>query len=125
MTSEFSSVCVIILHTWRLFFLLAVFRLLRFLPAFLLAFLRPLRRQRSLRFPPFQLRQLGLHLHDEHLQFLLTLLAGMGVDIAGVFLAVWPLGRIAPLEEMVADLADAAGAGSALAAHIGLSGCRG
>ena len=97
MTSEFSSVCVIILHTWRLFFLLAVFRLLRFLPAFLLAFLlaflRPLRRQRSLRFPPFQLRQLGLHLHDEHLQFLLALLAGVGVDIAGVLLPSGHLGE--------------------------------
>ena len=31
-----------------------------------------------------------------------------------------PLGRVAAFEEMVVDLTDAAGAGSALAAHIGL-----
>ena len=44
----------------------------------------------------------------------------MGVDIAGVLFAVGPLGGVAPLEEMVVDLSDAAGAGSALAAHVGL-----
>ena len=42
----------------------------------------------------------------------------MGVDIAGVFLAIGPLGRVAPFKEMVVDLGDAAGAGSALAAYI-------
>ena len=44
----------------------------------------------------------------------------MGIDIAGVFLAIGPLGGVAPLEEMVADLTDAAGTGSALAAYVGL-----
>ena len=44
----------------------------------------------------------------------------MGVDVAGVFLAVGPFGGIAALEEMVVDLADTASAGSALAAHVGL-----
>ena len=42
----------------------------------------------------------------------------MGVDITGVLFAVGPFWRVAPFEEMVADLADAAGAGSALAAHV-------
>ena len=44
----------------------------------------------------------------------------MGIDIAGVFLAVGPFGRIAAFKEMVVDLADAAGAGAALAAYVGL-----
>lgn len=70
--------------------------------------------------PPLCFRNLGLHLHDQHLQLLLALLAGVGVDIAGVFLAVGPFGGIASLEEMVVDLADAASTGPALAAHIGL-----
>lgn len=70
--------------------------------------------------PPLCFRNLGLHLHDQHLQLLLALLAGVGVDIAGVFLAVGPFGGIASLEEMVVDLGDAAGARSALAAHVGL-----
>ena len=98
-------------------FLLVLFlRLLRFL----LAFLRPLRWQRALRLLPLQLCQLCLHLYDQHLQLLLALLASMGVDIAGVLFTIGPLGRVAPLEEMVVDLADAAGTGSALAAHVGL-----
>ena len=67
-----------------------------------------------------RLRNLRLHLHNQHPQFLFTLLTGMGVDIAGVFLAIGPLGRVAPLEEMVVDLGDAAGARPALAAHLGL-----
>ena len=65
-------------------------------------------------------RDLCLHLHDQHFQLLLTLLAGVSVDIAGVLFAVGPVGRLAPLEEMVVDFGDAAGAGLALAAHIGL-----
>lgn len=69
---------------------------------------------------PLRLRNFRFHLHDKRLQFLLALLAGVGIDIAGVFLAIRPLGRVAALEEMVVDLADAAGAGPALAAHIGL-----
>ena len=67
-----------------------------------------------------RLCNLCLHLHDKHLQLFLALLAGVGVDIAGVFLAVGPFGGIAPFEEVVVDLADAAGTGSALAAHVGL-----
>ena len=98
-------------------FLLVLFlRLLRFL----LAFLRPLRWQRALRLLPLQLCQLCLHLYDQHLQLLLALLTGVSVDIAGVLFAVGPFGRIAAFKEMVVDLGDAAGAGSALAAHIGL-----
>ena len=69
---------------------------------------------------PLQLRQLRFHLRDQYLQLLLTLLAGVSVDIAGVLFAIVPLGGVAPLEEMVADLADTAGAGAALAAYEGL-----
>ena len=69
---------------------------------------------------PLRFRNLGLHLLDQRLQLLLTLLAGVGVDIAGVLFAVGPFGRIAAFKEMVVDLGDAAGTGSALAAHIGL-----
>ena len=71
-------------------------------------------------FQPLRFHDLRLHLHDEHLQFLLALLAGVGIDIAGLLFAVGPFGRVAAFEEMVVDLADTAGAGSALAAHIGL-----
>ena len=39
-----------------------------------------------------QLRQFGFHLRDKHRQLLLTLLAGVGVDIAGELLAVDPHG---------------------------------
>ena len=84
----------------------------------LLRFLRPLLPLRSLwrkctfRLLPPQLREFGFHLDDQHLQFFLALLAGVGVDIAGVFLAVGPFGGIAAFKEMVVDLADAAGAGS-------------
>ena len=67
-----------------------------------------------------RLCNLCLHLHDKHLQLFLALLAGVGVDIAGVLFAVGPFGRIASFKEVVVDLTDAAGAGSALAAHIGL-----
>ena len=71
-------------------------------------------------FQPLCFRNLRLHLQNQHLQLLLALLAGVGVDIAGVFLAIGPLGRLAAFEEKAVDLTDAAGAGSALAAHIGL-----
>ena len=47
---------------------------------------------------------LGVHLPDEHLQFLLILLPGMGVDALGVLGAVRPGWRVAPLEEVVVDL---------------------
>ncbi len=69
---------------------------------------------------PLRLRDLCLHLHNQYFQLLLTLLAGMGVDIAGVLFTIGPLGRVAAFEEMVVDLTDAAGARSAFAAHIGL-----
>ena len=61
-----------------------------------------------------------VHLHDQHLQLLLALLTGVGVDVAGVLLAVYPHRRVAAFEEVVVDLTDAASAGSALAAHVGL-----
>ena len=60
---------------------------------------------------PLRFRNLCLHLHDQCLELLLALLAGVGVDIACVFLAVGPFWGIAAFKEMVADLADAAGAG--------------
>ena len=97
---------------------MAVYHLLSF--AFILVLFHFLHRKRPLRFLPLQLRQLGLHLHDQGLELLLALLAGVGIDIAGVLFTIGPLGGVAALEEMVADLADAAGAGAALAAHIGL-----
>lgn len=98
-------------------FLLVLFlRLLRFL----LAFLRPLRWQRALRLLPLQLCQLCLHLYDQHLELLFTLLAGVGVDIASVLFAIGPLGGVAAFKEVVVDLTDAAGAGAALAAYVGL-----
>ena len=67
-----------------------------------------------------RLCNLCLHLHNQHLQLLLALLAGIGVDIAGVLFTIGPFGRIAAFKQVVVDLADAAGAGLALAAHIGL-----
>ena len=69
---------------------------------------------------PLRLRDLCLHLHNQYFQLLPTLLAGVGVDIAGVLFAVGPFGRVAAFKQVVVDLADAAGARPALAAHIGL-----
>ena len=69
---------------------------------------------------PFCFHDLRLHFHDQHLQLLLALLAGVCIDIAGVPFAIGPLGGVAAFEEMVVDLADAAGAGAALAAYVGL-----
>ena len=69
---------------------------------------------------PLRFHDLRFHRYDQRLQLLLALLAGVRVDIAGALFAVGPLGGIAAFKEMVADLADAAGARSALAAHIGL-----
>ena len=82
--------------------------------------IRGLRRQRPLRLSLLQLRQFSFHLHDQHLQLLLALLTGVGVDVAGVLLAVYLHRRVAAFEEVVVDLGDAAGARSALAAYIGL-----
>ena len=99
--------------------IIILFRFLGFLPSFLLA-LRLLRQKCPLCFLPPQLREFGFHLDDQHLEFLLTLFSGVSIDIAGVLFAVGPFGRIAAFKEMVVDLGDAAGTGSALAAHIGL-----
>lgn len=44
---------------------------------------------------PLRFRNLCLHLHDQHFQFLLALLAGVSVDITGVLFAVGPFGGIA------------------------------
>ena len=38
---------------------------------------------------PLHLRNLRFHLYDQYLQLLLTLLAGVGVDIASVLFAIW------------------------------------
>ena len=65
-------------------------------------------------------RNLRFHLLDQRLQLLLALLTGVSVDIAGVLFAIGPLGGVASLEEVVIDLADTAGTGPALAAHLGL-----
>ena len=68
----------------------------------------------------FQLRQLGFHFGDEYFQLSLTLLTGVGVYVAGVLLSVDPPGRVAPLIEMIIDLADASGARPAPAGQNGL-----
>ena len=52
---------------------------------------------------------LRFHLQDQYLQLLLALLAGLGIDISGVFLAVRPHWRVAALPEMFPQLADAPG----------------
>ena len=69
---------------------------------------------------PLQLRKLILHLLNQHLELLLTLLAGMGVDIAGVLLAVDPHRRVAAFKKVVIDLADTSCACPAAIAHIRL-----
>ena len=64
----------------------------------LLRFLRPLLPLRSLwrkctfRLLALQLREFSFHLDDQYLQLLLALLAGVGVDIAGVLFTIGPLG---------------------------------
>lgn len=97
-------------ETTLLIFLLPPFALsLRWLPIALAQILQSLR-----------LRNLRFHLHDQHLQLLLALLAGVGIDIARVLFAVGPLGGVASLKETVVDLGDTASARLTLAAHIGL-----
>ena len=54
---------------------------------------------------------LCVHLLDQHLQFRLALLPGVGVDAFGVLGAVRPGGGVAPLKQVVIDLGDAPGAG--------------
>ena len=60
---------------------------------------------------------LGVQLLDEHLQFLLTLFTGMGVDTFGVLGAVRPGGWVAALEEVVIDLSNSAGSRLSGASH--------
>ena len=69
---------------------------------------------------PFQLRQLRFRLCNQHLQLLLTFLAGMRIHIPRVLFAVDPRRGVSPLKEVVVDLADAARAGPADLAHVGL-----
>lgn len=69
---------------------------------------------------PLQLRQLRFHLRDQYLQLLLTLLARMRIHIPRVLLAVDPCRGVAALKKIVIDLADAARAGLADLAHVGL-----
>ena len=71
-------------------------------------------------FLPFQLRQLRFHLRDQHLQLLLAFLARMRIHIPRVLFAVDPCRGVAPFKEVVVDLADAARAGLADLAHVGL-----
>ena len=62
---------------------------------------------------PVRFCNLCFHLHDQFFQRLLTLLPRMGVHVSRVLLAVGPDGRVAAFEQVVAQLADAAGAGPA------------
>ena len=71
-------------------------------------------------FLPFQLRQLRFRLCNQNLQLLLTFLARMRIHIPRVLLAVDPCRGVAPFKEVVVDLADAARAGPADLAHVGL-----
>jgi len=90
---------------------------LRFFPAFLLTLLRLWQRECAFSLLPFQFRQFSLHLDDQHLEFFLAFLAGMGVDVAGVLFAVDPGGRVAALPQVRPLLCDTSGAGSALLAR--------
>ena len=76
---------------------------------FLLPLLRLMRRQSSFRFLPFQLRELGFHIDDQHFELLLALLTGMGVDISGVLFSVDPHGRVTSLPQVRAFGRDATG----------------
>ena len=67
----------------------------------------------------FQLRQFPLHLDDQHRQFFLALLAGMGIDVAGVLFSVNPFGGVAALPQVVIDLADATRSRSAVRRAVG------
>ena len=71
-------------------------------------------------FLPFQLRQLRFHLRNQYLQLLLAFLARMRIHILRVLFAVDPCRGVAPLKQVVVDLADAARSGLADFAHIGL-----
>ena len=69
---------------------------------------------------PLQLRQLRFHLRDQHLQLLLTFLARMRIHIPRVLFAVDPCRGVTAFKQVVVDLADAARAGLADLAHVGL-----
>lgn len=69
-----------------------------------------------------QLRQLPFHLDNRRRQLFLTLLAGVGIDVAGVLFAVDPFGRVVALKQVVVDLADAARPRSAV---LGAVRCEG
>lgn len=60
---------------------------------------------------------LCVHLLDQHFQLCLAFLAGVGVDAFGMLRAVRPGGGVAPLEEVVIEFVDAAGAGLSDAPH--------
>ena len=51
-----------------------------------------------------------VHLYDQRPELLLALLAGVGIDIAGVLFAVGPFRGITAFKEMVVNLTDAASA---------------
>ena len=80
----------------------------------------PFIRSMSVALLPLQLRQLRFHLCDQHLQLLLTFLVRVRIHIPRVLFAVGPCRGVAPLKEVVVDLADAARAGLADFAHVGL-----
>ena len=61
-----------------------------------------------------------VHLCDQRLEFFLALLAGVGVDIAGMLCPIRPHGRITPLKQVVIDLRDASGSRLSLLPHIRL-----
>ena len=60
-----------------------------------------------------------VHLRDQRLELFLALLAGMGVDVAGMLCPVRPYGRIASLKQVVIEFADAAGTRFPFLPHIG------
>ena len=80
----------------------------------------PFIRSMSVALLPLQLRQLRFHLCDQHLQLLLTLLARMRIHIPRVLFAVDPCRGVTAFKQVVVDLADAARAGLADFAHVGL-----
>lgn len=61
-----------------------------------------------------------VHLRNQRLELFLALLAGAGVDVAGMLRSVRPYGRIAPFKQVVIEFADAAGAWFPFLPHIGL-----
>ena len=61
-----------------------------------------------------------VHLRDQRLELFLALLAGAGVDVAGMLRPARPYRRIASLKQVVIEFADAAGARFPFLPHIGL-----